>query len=503
MKPSPVWVFALVATVTLLVGWPGLARADGNGLSFTLDHNHRPALAPRSYLYQGAIDGIDFPTGKFNNPADLFVDGHDNLYVVDQDNNRIVRITPDRRQAAVVGDNALNLSGPQGVFVAESGDVYIADTGNGRVVWLDPSGKVAKIFGKPDTPLLGPEIRFQPTKVVVDKKRLIDVIDGEGTAAGIIVIDGAGIFRGFFGERPIGFDLRRLVVQAVASPEQKRQLVKAQPSTHTNLFLDAAGYIYTASAFASADQLQKLNSIGVNVYPVGNYGVGLTPDNKETQSKITSVVADQTGIITAVESSSGVIYQFDQFGNTLTAFGGNGSQEGQFEYAAAVVEDRAGNLYALDSRRGIIQIFRPTQFIQLVHRASQLYFDGSYDEAGQLWQEVLRLDSKYELAHQGLGKVYLRRGQYQQAMAEFYRAYDKIGYSQAFGELRYHFLRENFGWVAIAFVVAVLLLTRAIGGVFRFATAPSPELGPGSVGQAKANVVYKNVRLHRREVRTP
>jgi tetratricopeptide (TPR) repeat protein len=123
---------------------------------------------------------------------------------------------------------------------------------------------------------------------------------------------------------------------------------------------------------------------------------------------------------------------------------------------------RNGRIYVLDANRNNIQIFRPTEFAQLVHEGSQLYFDGRYEEAATVWQEVLRRNSNYELAHTGLAKAYFKRGDYLAAMREYGIARNHAGFSQAFGEWRHDFLRANFGWVLPLLIFAAWVLSSLV-----------------------------------------
>ena len=109
-----------------------------------------------------------------------------------------------------------------------------------------------------------------------------------------------------------------------------------------------------------------------------------------------------------------------------------------------------------------MQIFRPTEFADLLHTASRLYFEGRYDQAATTWQEVLRHDAFFELAHTGLGKAAFKRGDYLGAMREYTVARNKDGYSQAFGEWRHDFLRANFAWVLPLIAFGAWVLTAVI-----------------------------------------
>jgi streptogramin lyase len=87
----------------------------------------------------GAIDAAQFRT-----PAQIFCDADGNMYVADSGNHCIRRITPEMMVETVLGmpgtagwkdggrEEAL-FNNPRGIGIAQDGTVYVADNGNNRV----------------------------------------------------------------------------------------------------------------------------------------------------------------------------------------------------------------------------------------------------------------------------------------------------------------------------------------------------------------------------------
>ncbi|MCL4543196.1 MAG: NHL repeat-containing protein [Chloroflexi bacterium] len=471
----------------------------GNG--YTIDPNQAIGRdpAPVSYVFSRDMTLMDQLkstwSGSLRNPSDLFLDSQGDLWIADTDNNRIIELNPENKLLRIIGQTEKNqpktvasLSGPQGVFVTPDGTIYVADSGNSRVAVFNKDGQFVKAFGRPATQLLRSDASYKPTKVLVDRRGYIYVINGGGDYRGIIEMDPHGVFRGFFGANHNQFSLTALFTRLFATAEQKAQIARVLPSSDSNFFLSNDGFIYTVSSTAQIGQIKKLNSLGENVYRVTHSSsfFGLVNNSSQTffgekprypgdqMPQFVSIATDNVGIISALDAASGKIYQYDQEGNLLDIFGGkSNSQDGYFDYPAALAVRPDGNIYVLDSSRKDIQVFRPTTFATLIHEASVLYYDGKYSESATLWRELLRLDAHYSLAHQQLGQCYIRMGEfggpssdYVIAMHEERLAQNRTDYSAAFAQYRHDWAKEHFSLllaIIIGTVVVIALVLRPLG----------------------------------------
>ena len=461
---------AVTLSLGLILGSVGTASADREW-SWTLDKDKNPLGAPLPYLYDFEIDGLYKESGTFKNPADIFTDSQYNVWIADTGNNRVVKFDEKGTFLKEFGvtEGPGKLNAPEGIYISEKGEVWIADRGNGRIVLFTPEGEFVKELGKPRSKLLEEDQVYQPNKLVIDRRGYIYVLNGGGDYRGIFLLDSEGEFRGFFGANRLNFDLMRLMIRTFTTEAQKKQISKVLPTHHANLFTDPRGFLYTVSPLAQKDQIKKLNSIGKDIYSAAEkeYGMNMRRGVQLVRPQFVDVTVDEQGIVSALDFNTGFIYQYDQSTNLLAIFGGRGAQRGKFELPQSIAGGRDGRIYVLDANRNTVQVFRRTEFAELVHQGSRLYYDGFYEQASDVWKEVLRRDANYELAHTGLGKALFKRGQYVQAMNEYEIARNKDGYSQAFGEWRHGFLRENFGWILPLFVFAGWVLTTLIARMFK------------------------------------
>ena len=84
---------------------------------------------------------------------------------------------------------------------------------------------------------------------------------------------------------------------------------------------------------------------------------------------------------------------------------------------------------------------------------------GEFEKAAELWEEVLVLNTNYEVAYNGIGKFYLREGEYKKAIEYFNLGHDRYYYSRAYKEYRNDIIKSNFGYIVggIVLISGVLI----------------------------------------------
>ncbi len=118
-----------------------------------------PTVIVGTFSGSGLIGSEDGSAGeaRFNTPRALAIDGSGNLFLADQMNHSIRKITPDGRVSTLAGDGTEGFadgSGAQARFrqpvalvVNADGNLYVADFGNHAIRKVSMSGAVTTIAG--------------------------------------------------------------------------------------------------------------------------------------------------------------------------------------------------------------------------------------------------------------------------------------------------------------------------------------------------------------------
>jgi len=485
-------IVALLLCTVMLMPIFGTLTVHASQMQTYVNDGWRRYPMPATYEFLRVINNIgEAPEGEsrfLNNPQDMKIGASGYLYIVDTGNNRIVRMTPYGELDNIFrGPPNSPMRNPQGIFVHHTGSMYIADTGNSRILHLCPAGYYVETFVLPDSELLGENRSFAVTKLVVSDIGFIYVIRGES----IMIIDGYNQFRGFLGQVNIGFNLIEALIRLFGSAEQQQFIARRYAPAFTNLTLDSEGMIFASSRDDRFGEIKRLNSVGNNVFreytgarddmgnpitravrefirgenrlrPTFRFGERFTPDFYPMLPIFSDIAVDSRGIVTVVEQQTGRVYQYDQMGQPITVFGGTGDHRGGFRMATAIEKDYYGNIFILDSAMANIQVFRPTEFVQLIHEATFAYSEGRYDIAYYYWSLVLNQHENYQLAHRGIANAFYKRGYMQYSMAAAVRAQERAIYSRAFDEFRYEIFRQHFIWVVLAVVAIAFVLLKSL-----------------------------------------
>ena len=421
---------------------------------------------PAAYETSTVIDFLSTETGKLKNPEDMFIDKEGKIYVADTGNNRIVvysakyeflfEISSDGQYSE--GDLAA-LKEPTGVYVdPDDGAILVADSGNGRIVEFTKYGNLRYSYPKPESEILVEGFSYQPEKVTKDSRGFMYVTN-KGDSNGIMQLSTNGEFISYYGTNKVNLSFWESLSKLLWSREDRKGTVVTLPYTFTNIYSSDDGYMYATTTTETPPQVRKINIGGSDIL----YGAYDFRDNSimsafsAVNQIFCDVTVDKDNNMLIVDRQYGRIYEYDERGNNLFAFGSKGTGYGQLSYPVSIEADNNGNVYVLNKTAGNITVFKPTEFAELVHEANSLYSAGKYEEAMVVWQKVREKSNYYTLALVNIGNILLREEKNSEAYEYFYEAENATYGSEAYEEMRATFLRDWFSWIIIGIVVLLAL----------------------------------------------
>ncbi len=266
-------------------------------------------------------DGGSATAAQLNTPSSVAADSSGNLYIADDYNSRIRKITVSGIISTVAGNGDWGFSGdgeqstaaqlnvPEGVAVDSTGNVYIADTGNNRIRKVTPgvstpfgstslittvAGNGTNGFGGDGGPATAAQLSA-PNWVAVDSARNLYIADSHNyrirkvTPAGVISTVAGNGTKGFSGD---------------GGPATSAQL--GQPE---GMAVDSAGNLYFADS--SNNRIRKVTPAGVISTVAGNGAAGFSGDGGLA---LTAQLNGPTGV--AVDSA-GNLYIADSDNNRI------------------------------------------------------------------------------------------------------------------------------------------------------------------------------------------
>lgn len=452
----------LIGTAMPMTAWASLPYATNykskTDLVWTQSAYYPVEVLGREIFIPDAKDPAKQVASPMVQPKDLFIANNDHMYVADTGNNRIVHFDQNGDFVETISPKSSPLAKPEGVFVTDNGDIYVADTGNKRVVWMDKTGKLLKEYKRPDSRFIPEAFKYDPIKVVVDKRGFL-YIATLGGYQGLLQLDSDGNFQRFFGANKTATSVMDALKKALYTKQMYANEISKLPGSVNNVAIDKDGFIYTTTTGddVKKQQIKKLNIAGQDFLAgksentnVKEKSFGEKKFEKGTKlPQLTDVSVDKDGNITAIDSNYKYINQYDSYGNLLFFWSGNPNpstiQLGIVKTPVSIAANSKNELFILDGQANVIQQFRLSQFGELVHKANQFSLEGKYEESEQYWKEVLRLNAFYTPAFQGLAKASYKKQDFETAMELFKKAGNQQGYSDAYWQVRLKWFQNNFG----------------------------------------------------------
>ncbi|MBG0762533.1 hypothetical protein IY230_02750 [Acholeplasma laidlawii] len=352
---------------------------------------------------------------------------------------------------------AQTLNAPMGLDVQHTG-IYIADTGNNRIVKLNHNFEVVNLFTEVDD-VTFETVDFIPVKITTDSTGRMYVVARE-IYEGILELDTDGSFNRYTGVNPITLSPIDIFNRFWMSDAQIDKLPKFLPTSYTNVTMNSENFIYATSLPStnnSDNMIQLINPKGVDVLIRNGYHVpkgdiqfveGMNNYVIDGPSRLVDIAVYQDGIYTVLDAKRSRLFTYDSEGNLLYVNGEAGQQLDKFSNGVALAYF-GDNLLVLDKELRTVIVYEHTEFGSKVNQAIHHHENGEFELAAKLWEEVLVLNTNYEVAYNGIGKYHLRNGDYEKAMEYFQYGYDKYYYSRAYKSYRNELIKSNFGYIML------------------------------------------------------
>jgi sugar lactone lactonase YvrE len=306
-------------------------------------------------------DGGQASVAELNGPTGVAFDKSGNMYIADQSNNRIRKITTTGLISTIAGNGAAGFGGDLGQATAAKlnspwdiaidmvGNVYIADGSNHRIRKIDTSG-------------------------------VIHTVAGNGT-------------QGFSGDGG--------------------QATAAKLNYPSGLTTDALGNLYIADG--QNNRIRLVNTAGVISTIVGNGTPGAAGDGGQATAaeidNIYGVVVDAMGNIYIPDGPDNLIRKVDASGIISTiggietgGFTGDGGQAtaAELNFPIRATIDGAGNLYIADSFNNRVRVINSLGVISTIVGNGTSGFSGDGAQA-----TAAELNSPTGITFDAIGNLYI------------------------------------------------------------------------------------------------
>lgn len=273
----------------------------------------------------GSADGAG-ATARFNFPNGIAIDGQKNLYVADQDNSTVRKISASGRVSTLAGEAGMfayadgagagaRFSGVGGIAVDAQGNVYVTEFYNHTVRKISPGGMVSTLAGTPGqtgyTEGRGDQARFNsPNQLALDPQGNIYVTDYGNNA--IRKITPAGAVSTFAGAADAGS------ADGAANA--------ARFSGPNSLAFDPAGNLWLTDS--GNNTVRKITPAGVVSTVAGAPGMAGAVDGMGQGARLNypwGIAIGSKGEVYVADSGNNSVRRIDGAGNVTTIIGGAAS----------------------------------------------------------------------------------------------------------------------------------------------------------------------------------
>jgi len=314
-------------------------------------------------IKEGFADGRG-SAARFNEPSGIAIDAVGNFYVADEYNHRICKVTPNGEVSTLAGGgeggfadgqgrNAQFLF-PRGIAVDAAGNLYVVDNGNHRIRKITPEGEVSVLAGGGPAGFYGGGFA-----------------DGEGSVAWFhhpsgITIDAAG---NLYVADTWNHSIRRVTPNGEVSTlagDAEHDFADGEGSSARfnyphGIAIDATGNLYVADY--GNNRIRKVTPAGEVSTLAGGGDSGFADGQGENArfDAPSGIAIDVTGNLYVADNNNNHIRKVTPKGEVSTLAGGRrGFADGQgsearFRNPDGIVVDATGNLYVADQKNNRIR----------------------------------------------------------------------------------------------------------------------------------------------------
>ena len=364
-------------------------------------------LAGDSTVFNGGFADGTGTAAKFKGPNGLVVDSSGNVYVADQGNHRIRKITSDGVVTTFAGSGtsgsadgtgtAATFNNPQSITIDSSGNFYVTSSftvrkitsagvvttfaGSGTSGSADGTGTAAT-FNNPQSITIDSSGNFYVTSSFTVRKitsaGVVTTFAGSGTSGSA---DGTGTAASFGGVGGIAIDSSNNLYVADVSNHTIRKITSAGVvttfagrvgidssvdgtgtaasfSNPQRIAIDSSGNLYVNEYYrvrkiTSAAVVTTLAGSGTNAYANGT-------GTAASFSVLGGAAVDSSGNVYVVDNNGHTVRQITSAG-VVTTFAGSANTSGttngtltasRFKFPQGITIDSSGNLYVSESQFG-------------------------------------------------------------------------------------------------------------------------------------------------------
>lgn len=447
----------------------------------TVDNYSRNLPTPEAYEIHSVINDFskegDTVSGTLLQPDDIYIGPDGRVYIADSGNDRILVLEWDEKKEnlsicfEITGyeEDGSKLNHPTCVFVDTDGTILVCDYGNKRLVEFTKYGNFRFAYPTPSSDILAKDFNYQPQRVVKDEKGYIYVCS-VGDSNGILQLSADGDFKAYYGTNKVALTIWESIARLLWSREDRLGSVVTLPYTFNNIYL-YDGYVYATTTGYTSCQMRKINPAGSDVlYKDRDFSDGGLVENSQGMQNFIDVTVDKDLNTFIIDATFGRIYEYDEWGRNLFAFGSVGTDRGQISIPKSLECDADGNIYVINGGNNTLNIYSQTEFAKLVHAANKNYSNGVYqaddnpsdttgaDNAYAQWTKVKEEDNFYVLALQSIGQILWRKEAYTESYDYFEKAEDYTWASKAFKEIRADYLGKYFSFFLTGIIVLLIAL---------------------------------------------